>query len=83
VDRPTEGEYAGRTFVKRVIGGKPDTNIRRSEYRTVLQRILDAEPAQAAILYGQTLGHCWKCNRTLTDELSRKLGIGPDCRAKL
>jgi Family of unknown function (DUF6011) len=83
VDRPTEGDYAGRTFVKRVIGGKPDANIRRSEYRAVLQRILDAGPEQAATLYGQALGQCWRCNRHLTDELSRKLGIGPDCRSRM
>jgi hypothetical protein len=41
------------------------------------------DPAAAHELYGQELGHCWKCGRTLTDQTSRDLGIGPDCRSKL
>lgn len=36
----------------------------------------------AARRYGQELGKCSRCGRTLTDETSRAYGIGPDCRAK-
>ena len=82
VDRPTEGRWAGRTFVKRVIGGKPDTPVRGSTARNALEAILNADPAKAAQRYGQEIGRCWKCNRHLTDETSRSLGIGPDCRSK-
>jgi hypothetical protein len=80
VDRPERGGVV-KTYVKRVIGGKPDTNIRYSQYGTVLQAIMDAGIEESGTLYGVTLGHCRKCNRTLTDELSRSLGIGPDCRS--
>lgn len=80
VDRPTEGTYAGRTFVKRVIGGHPDTNVRRDEVRAALEAIMAAGIEAARTRYGVEVGSCWKCNRHLTDEESRRLGIGPDCR---
>lgn len=41
-----------------------------------------ADPQSAATLYGTELGQCYRCNRTLTDETSRALGIGPECRSK-
>jgi len=81
VDRPTEGKYAGKTFVKRVIGGHPATSIRYGEVRKVLEAILAAGESKAATLYGTEIGRCYVCNKTLTDELSRSLGIGPHCRA--
>jgi hypothetical protein len=79
VDRPTEGKWSGRTFVKRVIGGHPDTPIRGSEARKVLNAILEAGVDEAGRRYGQEVGRCRRCNRHLTDETSRQLGIGPDC----
>jgi len=30
--------------------------------------------------FGREIGRCYVCGRTLTDELSRSLGIGPICR---
>jgi hypothetical protein len=36
----------------------------------------------AQMLYAQELGNCYVCGRTLTDETSRELGIGPVCRGK-
>lgn len=79
VDRPTEGKWAGRTFVKRVVGGHPDVNIRGAEQRDALARILAAGVMDARKTYGRELGACARCNRHLTDELSRRRGIGPDC----
>jgi hypothetical protein len=38
----------------------------------------DVEASQK--LFAQELGQCYRCGRTLTDETSRKLGIGPICR---
>jgi len=29
--------------------------------------------------YGQEIGSCGRCNRRLTDDLSRERGIGPEC----
>lgn len=31
-------------------------------------------------LYGQEIGSCGRCGRTLTDDVSRAAGIGPKCR---
>lgn len=48
----------------------------------VLAQIVEIGELNAARRYGQELGHCYRCGRTLTDAVSRELGIGPDCRAK-
>lgn len=48
----------------------------------VLGRIL-ADPAKAAQLYASSLGRFYRCGRTLTDETSRSVGMGPECRSKL
>jgi Family of unknown function (DUF6011) len=82
VDRPTEGRWSGRTFVKRVIGGKPDAPVRGQTALHALQAIRDAGPEAAGVLYGREIGQCYRCNRHLTNETSRALGIGPDCRSK-
>jgi hypothetical protein len=82
VDRPTEGKWAGRVFVKRVIGGRADSPVRGTEASQALAAIELAGPAAAGQLYGQEVGRCYACNRHLTDATSRQLGIGPDCRAK-
>jgi hypothetical protein len=77
VDRPTEGDYAGRVFVKLIVGGHPDRNVRRDHVAGILARIA-ADP-HAAARYGQQIGRCHVCNRTLTDQASRAAGIGPEC----
>jgi hypothetical protein len=82
VDRPTEGRWAGRTFVKRVIGGKPNVAVRGATASSALAAILKADPAKAAQRYGQEIGRCSRCNRHLTDETSRAAGMGPECRSK-
>jgi hypothetical protein len=82
VDRPEQGTYAGRTFVKRIVGGKPDLNVSRDTKFAALEAILEIGAEVSAILYGQQLGRCSRCNRTLTDEVSRKFGKGPECRSK-
>ncbi len=33
----------------------------------------------AAMVYGQEIGKCCRCNKALTDDRSRHYGIGPDC----
>lgn len=47
----------------------------------VLEGIL-ADPEAAGLLYATELGRCCRCRRTLTDETSRRLGIGPECRKR-
>jgi uncharacterized protein DUF6011 len=82
VVRPTEGQWAGHTFVNRVIGGRQDSPIRGKAAKQALEAILELGVEDAGILYGTTLGRCRDCNRHLTDELSRALGIGPECRSR-
>lgn len=81
VDRPTEGKWAGYTFIKRVIGGRPNAPVRGQTAREALVAI-SRNPEAAALQYATELGRCSKCNRHLTDELSRQLGMGPECRSK-
>jgi hypothetical protein len=81
IEKKTEGRWAGRTFVNRVIGGRSETSVRGKTVREALEAIEAAGPAKASARYGQEIGRCGKCNRTLTDELSRSLGIGPVCRS--
>ncbi len=95
VDVPPEGnKWHGWVFLKRQVGperisvggvrptgqvtGKDDYS---SAYvMNVLSRIAQDDDAMAR--YGQELGVCGRCGLQLTDEVSRRLGIGPVCRAK-
>lgn len=82
VDRPTEGKWAGYTFVK--VQASDDLHpIRGEGAKRVLAAILKAGPRKAMERYGQELGHCGVCGRTLTDETSREIGIGPVCRGDM
>lgn len=47
----------------------------------ILAKIRLATPPVAGKRYADQLGNCYMCGRTLTDETSRALGIGPKCRA--
>lgn len=38
---------------------------------------------KAQKLYADELGQCYRCGKTLTDDESRALGIGPTCRKKI
>lgn len=75
-----KGRWEGHLFVNRIVGGHPDAPVPRSQRAAVKKAIVAITPEAAAIRYGQEIGRCYKCNRHLTDELSRQLGIGPVCR---
>lgn len=77
VDKPTEGRWAGYTFVKRVSGDN-ELRVDRADVPHIL-RMIAASPLEAAMLYGQETKVCGMCHTRLTDEKSRKLGIGPNC----
>jgi hypothetical protein len=80
VKRPQNGQWAGRTFVDQVIGGKPEHGLRDGlGARLVLQAILDFGPENASILFATKLKHCRKCNIHLTRKASRVLLYGPEC----
>jgi hypothetical protein len=56
-----------------------------SNWATVLHvlREIEVDPQAAAVRFGKEIGRCYACGRTLTDPVSRELGLGPDCRNKL
>lgn len=81
VDRPTEGRWAGFTFL--AIQASDDLHpIRDKARKREVLSAIEADPAAASKLYGVELGSCGVCGRTLTDETSREYGIGPVCRER-
>jgi hypothetical protein len=81
LDRPTEGRWAGYVFLK-VQASDELHPIRNHAHRDSILAAISTDIDGCAAAYGQLLGKCYACGRTLTDETSRALGIGPDCRAK-
>lgn len=81
LDRPESGRWAGYVFLKAQASDEKYPIKNLTAKAEILGRISEGiEGAQK--LYGQELGRCYACGRTLTDETSRALGIGPDCRSK-
>jgi hypothetical protein len=81
VDRPTEGRWAGRTFVS-VLASDERHPVKGAAGAAVLAKIAE-DPMAAMLRYGQEIGRCGHCNRTLTDEASRARGIGPVCAGRM
>ena len=81
VDQPTEGRWAGYTFVKQMASDM-EYPVRGDRKDLVLSAIANA-PQAASIRYGREIGACGVCGRTLTDEGSRARGIGPICADKM
>lgn len=81
VDRPEKGKWNGWTFVKEQ-ASDDFYPVRGERAKTVLAAIA-VDPAAAMIRYGHELGQCGNCGRTLTDEISREMGIGPECAKHL
>lgn len=82
VDRPTEGRWAGYTFVKLIVSDD-EQRLSRAASQAVLAKIAEAGPAEASALYGHEIGSCGVCGRTLTNDESRARGIGPVCQARV
>jgi len=57
--------------------------VRRGGRRTAILTNIQGGWREASELYGRTIGRCGRCNRTLTDAVSRARGIGPDCWGKM
>lgn len=81
VDRPAEGKWKGYVFVREQASDDlwPVKNPTR---RMAILAKIGQSVEEAGKRYGREIGRCYKCHRTLTDPLSRQLGIGPDCRSK-
>lgn len=81
IDRPTEGRWAGRTFVS-VQASDELYPVRNRTAREEILALVARDPEAAMRRYGQEIGRCGHCNRTLTDATSRANGIGPICADK-
>lgn len=79
IDKPTEGKWAGRTFVSQLIGPERQP-IRGSGAALIVSEIAKAGIKESMLLYGKEIGRCGHCGRRLTNDLSREIGIGPICR---
>jgi hypothetical protein len=51
--------------------------------RAILNKIVEMGLKESTILFGQKIGTCGRCGRTLTDATSRAAGIGPVCATKI
>lgn len=75
-------EYCGTLYLRRLhgsIGGFTRTKMSRNDSLTVL-RIIATDTYKYARLFGEHYSCCGKCGAELTDERSRALLLGPDCR---
>jgi hypothetical protein len=81
VDMPTDGRWAGYTFLSSVTGDK-HTPI-KGQLKAQILSAIKRNPIEAAALYGRTTGVCGICHRTLTVQESVDRGIGPICYEKL
>lgn len=82
VDKPTEGRWTGYTFIKIRASDELYPVKDAARVQRILKLITEAGYKEATELYGQELGSCGICGRTLTDPISREIGIGPVCRGK-
>lgn len=82
VKRPTEGDWAGRTFVDHIVGGHPGMKCHGDFMRKALEAILEFGPEDAGILYGIKIKQCCSCNLKLTKKASRALSRGRHCAYK-
>jgi len=85
VNSPESGKWAGFTFVNEIIGGgfAEDRGFAiKYGFKATVLSIIGDDPKSAMARYGLNMGKCGVCNRDLTDEESRMIGIGPVCRNK-
>lgn len=84
--RVKAGRKPGIIFVDLLLGGGTNGSLtpQKVPFRSipaVLAKIA-VDPHGAMERFGQSIGRCGMCNRGLTDETSRQIGIGPECRKK-
>lgn len=82
VDRPSEGKFAGWTFVKWVRDSGYESALKKPQAENVLAKIAE-DPLGALVAYGRETGVCGVCGRTLRDPESVAMGIGPICAGKV
>ena len=81
-----KGKYKDCVFVSEIIGGgdygsKEINSCRNPVFRKKVLLMI-ANDKDAHMRYSEELKECYHCGRELTDEISRKTGLGPICRGK-
>jgi thiol-disulfide isomerase/thioredoxin len=76
------GKWTGAVFVVREVSDDQDLKIYGKEAFIIKQRIA-LDPQEAMLAYGRELKRCGHCGRNLRNPESRRLGIGPVCRAAM
>jgi hypothetical protein len=82
VEKPSAGQWAGFTFVKMIVGGKPEFSIKGARRFDVLKVIAETGWEVAAKIYSDESGNCSACGISLTKYASRQLGYGYICANK-
>ena len=82
VSRPVDGKWAGRVFLDLEVSDNYKPLRSWNTIEKVLAKIA-LDPKQAAINYGLQSERCSMCHRKLTNDDSRKAGIGPVCANKV
>lgn len=82
VDRPTEGRWAGKIFVKQYASDELHAVRDLGRKNRIIDAILE-DPQAAMLKFGTEIGSCGHCGRTLTNAESRAAGIGPVCRGRM
>lgn len=67
---------------KRLCGEQRPGDYYKGEFEVQLSAVIPA-PMPWAKLFGQQIGHCGICGKTLTDDISRSDGFGPECIKKI
>ena len=78
-------EYMGTRYMRKLLGnfgGFSRVKLSSRDVRAVAD-LLATEPLMFIQKFGELHSVCGKCGAELTDEKSRKLGFGPDCRKVL
>jgi hypothetical protein len=79
-------QFKGQRSVYMIVGGHRDERLSGDRAMNAVKRLVsltDDERMQAQALYGQEIGRCGVCGRHLTDEVTRKRGIGNDCASRM
>ena len=82
VDKPTEGRWAGYTFVS-IFASDEKHPVRSRQAREGILSQIAVDPQRAMLDYGQQIGSCGHCGRTLTNPESIERGIGPICAERM
>lgn len=84
IRKPTEGKWAGYTFVDLLIGSPVDWRhqpVKGAQKATILAKIA-ADPREALARYGREFKQCGACDAPLSHDRSKKAGYGQRCAEK-